>query len=315
MNKTEQKTIVVGSDIGGSHISCAAVDVRTHAIIEDTFTQEDVNNKEQAGVIIKQWSKAILTTLGKAGIGEPSGVGLAMPGPFDYVNGIGRFEGVDKFEHLNGVDVGGMIRKELSLKKEVPIRFMNDATSFAVGAVWSDDRLEHENVLAITLGTGFGSAFIIDSLPVIRDHRVPEMGCLYHLPFREGIADETFSTRGIIKSYRGKSGYIVKGVKEIADRALTDEQAAAVLQQFGSELGHFLLPWIIRADIGHIIMGGNISRAYDLYGNAFESALTDAGRDVQIRIMDETELMAIMGSARLSDHSYWQKVLPLLKFM
>jgi glucokinase len=53
MTNEQQKTLSVGVDIGGSHISCAAVDMTTHTIIEHTYASVDVDNKAPADQIIR----------------------------------------------------------------------------------------------------------------------------------------------------------------------------------------------------------------------------------------------------------------------
>ncbi|MDF1571117.1 MAG: ROK family protein [Bacteroidales bacterium] len=315
MIKTKQSPLSIGADIGGSHISCAAVDMKNHTIIDHTHASIDVDNKADASTIIRSWCNAIQQTLEKAGTAIPAGIGLAMPGPFDYVNGIALFEGVGKFDHLNGVNVAEEMQKQLAFPDPVPVRFMNDATSFGVGAVWLEPELASRNVLALTLGTGFGSAFIIDSLPVITDERVPEMGCVYHLPYRDGIADDTFSTRGMIKAYKERTGKTAGGVKEIAVRAGTDEQAAETFRQFGAGLSEFLAPWVAKAAISEIIIGGNVTRSYDLFRKPFEQGFRDKGLNVSVRISGDTEQMAILGSARLADDDYFTRIQPLLKDM
>lgn len=315
MIEKEQYTLAIGADIGGSHISCAAVDMTTHIILGHTYAFIDVDNKAAAATIIRSWCIAIQETLGKAGVAIPAGIGLAMPGPFDYVNGIALFEGVGKFDHLNGMHVAEEMQKLLAFPEPVPVRFMNDATSFGVGAVWLEPELTSRNVLALTLGTGFGSAFIIDSLPVITDERVPEMGCVYHLPYREGIADDTFSTRGMIKAYKERTGTTVSGVKEIADRAGTDVLATETFREYGAGLSEFLAPWVAKAAITDIIIGGNVTKSYDQFRDPFEKGFRDRGLNVSVRISGDTEQMAILGSARLTDDAYYTRVKPLLEEM
>ena len=60
--------------------------------------------------------------------------------------------------------------------------------------------------LSITLGTGFGSAFISDRIPIVDGPLVPKIGCVYHLPYRDGIADDYFSTRGLLGRYKKHYG-------------------------------------------------------------------------------------------------------------
>lgn len=40
--------------------------------------------------------------------------------------------------------------------------------------------------LSITLGTGFGSAFIRNHIPIVDGPELPKLGCIYHLPFKDG---------------------------------------------------------------------------------------------------------------------------------
>ena len=75
---------------------------------------------------------------------------------------------------------------------------MNDASSFAVGEAWAGSASKFDRSLSITLGTGFGSAFISNRIPIVDGPLVPKLGCIYHLPYRDGIADDYFSTRGLL---------------------------------------------------------------------------------------------------------------------
>lgn len=310
------KEIAIGADIGGSHISCAAIDLSTHKVIENTYTSIDVDNHAEAYIIIDKWKTAIQEAIKKADIVEPAGIGFAMPGPFDYVNGIALFEGSnEKFEKLNNVNIAEKLQAALNYQNKVAIRFMNDATAFAVGSVWADDELATKNVLALTLGTGFGSAFIENSLPVLTGDKVPKLGCLYHLPYNEGIADDTFSTRGLIRAFKQKSGVELNGVKEIAEAATVNSDAIVTFKQFGKNLADFLSPWVKKASIDTIIIGGNISKAHALFQESLSIQLGFLGNNPDIMISAENDLQAIMGAARLVDKNYWIKIKDLLQYM
>ncbi|MBM3419732.1 MAG: ROK family protein, partial [Bacteroidetes bacterium] len=188
--------IAIGTDIGGSHITCAAVNLLTGNILSETVTGRPVDNKEQAFRIVAEWAACVGETISKLPGGvEPAGIGFAMPGPFDYVNGIALFRGVTKYENLYGFNIADAIRSSLGFGEEFPVRFMNDATSFAMGEAWAGKSATVSRSVAITLGTGFGSAFIADKTPVVEGEQVPRLGCLYHLPFGNSIADAYFSTR------------------------------------------------------------------------------------------------------------------------
>ena len=82
-----------------------------------------------------------------------------MPGPFDYVKGICYIRGVAKYENLYGLNISECHCSILGVHDDFLIRFMNDASSFAVGEAWAGSASKFNRSLSITLGTGFGSAF------------------------------------------------------------------------------------------------------------------------------------------------------------
>ena len=130
------KNIAIGADIGGSHISCAAVDLLKGKVLRETFSERMVNNQAQATEIISVWASCLSDVLTKIPANEVKGIGFAMPGPFDYVNGICLIKGVAKYENLYGFNIGDAIVSSLDVAENIDARFMNDASSFAVGEAW-----------------------------------------------------------------------------------------------------------------------------------------------------------------------------------
>ncbi len=43
-----KQNLAIGVDIGGSHISCAAVDLQSFKILNETRTERSVDNKAEA---------------------------------------------------------------------------------------------------------------------------------------------------------------------------------------------------------------------------------------------------------------------------
>jgi glucokinase len=307
--------IAIGADIGGGHISCAAVDLATHQIIPFSACYEPVNNKASADDILAAWSKALAGTISKIDSSQLVGFGFAMPGPFDYAKGIALFERVEKYESLFGLNISEQLRLRLKLGNQVHFRYMNDATSFAIAEAWVGKAGDYDKMIALTLGTGFGSAFIDRGIPVTDGETVPEMGCVWHLPFKEGIADDYFSTRWFIRNYFERTGKIVDGVKPIADASSTDPVAMQLFEEYGSNMGGFLAPWIRKFDARVIVMGGNVTGAYNLFGKALLQSLAGQNLSPEVLLSDLKEDAAIMGSARLLAEDYWIQVKDLLSKM
>jgi glucokinase len=312
---TNYSKIALGVDIGGSHICSAAVDLSTHLIIPGTAREEKINNKDGADEILEGWSKALMGTLSEIDKTRLAGIGFAMPGPFDYANGIALFERVEKYDSLYGINISEQLKKRLHLEAETPFRYINDATSFAIAEAWVGKAGNYDKMIALTLGTGFGSAFVDRGIPVTEGDSVPQMGCVWHIPFKEGIADDYFSTRWFIRNYFEKTGKVASGVKEIADVIDREHVALKLFEEYGSNMGHFLAPWIKKFDAKVIVMGGNVTGAFNLFGEFLLKALADHDLKVQVLLSDLKEDAAIMGGARLLVEDYWIHVKDLLKKM
>jgi glucokinase len=310
-----EKQIAIGIDIGGSHISCGAVNLYQNNLIPGTSFGADVDNKASADSILKIWVETIDKSIAATGRENLAGIGFAMPGPFDYTKGIALFEKVEKYLNLYGVHVGNEICSRLELPAGLPVRFINDATAFAIAEAWIGVGKGIPRIIALTLGTGFGSAFIADGIPVLEGDTVPEMGCVWHLPFGEGIADDSFSTRWFERSYQKMTGHTIKGVKEIAELFNTDEIARQLLITYGNNMGEFLAPWIRKFNAGHIVIGGNITGAFDKFGSHFLESLKRNWITVGVSLSVLKENAAIIGSARLVDDQFYARVELLLSKM
>ncbi len=78
---------IVGIDIGGSHITMAQVDPEKREIISSTYVREHVNSFDDKETIFSAWISAISKAAHDLAQ-EDLLIGIAMPGPFDYENGI-----------------------------------------------------------------------------------------------------------------------------------------------------------------------------------------------------------------------------------
>ena len=296
-----KKNIAIGADIGGSHITCAAIDLVSGNILRETISEREVNNEAQANEIISVWADALSGALEKVS--------------FENVKGICYIKGVAKYDNLYGINIHEAIADAMKVPDDFLIRFMNDASSFAVGEAWAGSATREKKSLSITLGTGFGSAFISDCIPIVDGPSVPKIGCVYHLPYRDGIADDYFSTRGLLGRYKSITGIELKGVKELAALSSSDQTVMDLFTDFGDNLALFLSPWLTGFGAEILVIGGNISHAYNLFGDVFESRLKKENCTARVALSKLKEDAALMGSAYLLDDSFWisvQHALPLM---
>ncbi|CAF3547726.1 unnamed protein product [Rotaria sp. Silwood1] len=182
---------------------------------------------------------------------------------------------------------------------EIPISFYNDATCFAVGEATSVHNRDYDRILALTLGTGFGSTFI-DRCEIIKNHPdVPSGGMLWNYPYDENsIADDWFSTRGLIKLYNtileqksfenhsdvstneqqssvntDKKSNIVDGCSLTEQASNGDQSAIKAFQIFAQRLGNFLVPHIKKFKTDLIIIGGGLAQAWYLIEDELNTTL------------------------------------------
>jgi glucokinase len=307
------KKVSIGVDVGGSHISSVAYDLSEKVLLPPTLSESSVNNKKPADDIMRTWAGVISQTIEKAGPCEVTGIGFAMPGPFDYVSGIALFQQMtNKYESLYGIHVGNEISRLLGLGEKVPVRFINDAAAFAIGESIAGSAATVSRCLAITLGTGFGSCFIRDHVPVVSGETVPPEGMVYHLPFEESVADDYFSTRGLMGRYFTKTGIQLSGVKELAEMAQNETIAQELFSDFGTKLGRFLLPWIQKFGVETLVIGGNIAKAHHLFGNSLTKVFSDSQNDIAVQLSVLNETASMIGAAQLSDDDYYNSIKSIL---
>lgn len=301
------KNIGIGVDIGGSHIVCCAIDMSSGQPIEGTVVEKKVDNKGTKEEIFQTWAKALNGTINTIDADSLIGIGFAMPGAFNYKTGVASFEGTEKYGQLYDVNVKEELPNYLDVE-DVELRFINDASAFAAGEAWYGKAKGTSSSISITLGTGFGSAFIENDIPVVDRSDVPIHGCFWHLPFRDGIADDYFSTRWFVNSFKEISGITASGVKDVAMDAVNGGESQKLFDAFGQGMGEFMLPWLKKFKPETLVIGGNVSKAFELFNPAFSKYLTENKVSLNIVVSELMEEAALIGSARLLDEKFWNQV-------
>ena len=147
------------ADVGGTQIKAA--------VLEETGEPAgDIERFEaRSGLprdaLLGHLAGCLASAAGKGGV---RGVRLAMPGPFDYENGICLIDGLGKYAALYGTDLraelGTRLRGALGAAAE-DIRFINDVAAFALGELRFGCARGTERAVFICIGTGCGSAFSV----------------------------------------------------------------------------------------------------------------------------------------------------------
>ncbi len=303
------KKYTVGVDIGGGHILSAIVDNTERRLLDDTKSYVKVNNKGTFDEIMTSWSSALNQSIQHIDPDEMEGIGFAMPGAFNYKEGVGMFEeGNKKYLALYQVNIQEALTPYLETDVELPFRYLNDATAFAVGEAWVGKAKGASKSIAVTLGTGLGSAFVDEGVPVVVCEDVPKEGCLWHLPFKERLVDDYFSTRWFTITYEKRFDKKVAGAKELADMAKNSSEIMALFHEFGNNLGEMFTPWLKKFPAEVIVMGGNITGAFNLFGPSMLEYFDKQGIKTKVKISDLMEDSALLGSTRLFEDTFWDQV-------
>jgi glucokinase len=306
--------IIIGTDIGGSHITCMAVNPLNHVVLQETAVWKEVDCHAPAESILAAWAGALNSLVQKMGRKNLGGIGFAMPGPFDYPAGIAWFKGVKKYDGLYGINIREEMQQRLNLDPATPVRFLNDATCFAIGEAWLGKASAFRRNMAITLGTGFGSAFILEGIPVESGDEVPLWGCVYHLPYGKSIANDYFSTSWFLERYQELTSVVRHGVREIAEEVTSCEvnglagPVSGIFEEFGESLGNFLAPWLIKFRAGCLTIGGNIANSFGLFEKQLLYALSVNQCRIPVFISGLGEMAAIAGAARLCDDRFYSRL-------
>lgn len=292
-------SFVLGIDIGGSHLTAALVNEATRTFVPDSYVRMRVNSKGSAEEIFATWTAAIEDIYKNHSVNAKR-IGLAMPGPFDYTNGISLIKGLDKYEALYKLNVKEILSQKLGIPVS-SILMMNDAACFLRGEVYYGAAKGYQDAIGITLGTGTGSA--------IHHKGITEDANLGPSPFMDSIADEYFSTRWFVKRYAEKTGEQVKDVKTMSELHGVDANVKEIFSEFVGNLVLFLEGFSRKEKPQVIVMGGNIAQSADLFLKDLVTGLTKVGVTVPIVKAQLGEEAAILGAASLFERNDHKSIL------
>lgn len=161
--------------------------------------------------------------------GRIDGIGIAIPGPFDYRNGVSLME--HKFRAIKGKSL-------FEFLPGVPVRFIHDANAFLLG-----ERKNERRIGGVTLGTGIGAAVMIDGELLTDELGSPAKEVsLWSRPFRDTTVEKALKLRE-----HGPG------------------QPPEVWREFGALLAEILTPWRETFQLESIALGGQIARDFDRF--------------------------------------------------
>lgn len=307
------KKYAVGVDIGGTTVKLGLFD-REGAVL-DKWEIPTVK-REQGRHILPDIAASIRDKTVSAGIGSSDilGVGVGAPGPVDSEGTVYRAVNL-------GWDVFN-ISQTLGSCLDLPVKAANDANVAAFGEMWQGGGKGHDNIVAVTLGTGVGGGIIVNGSILtgatgaggeighihIADDEPEACGCGNH-----GCLEQYASATGVVRLARRRlaqdqepsvlrSGELSAKVVWDAVKA-GDEVAIQIAERFGDYLGKGLAAVAAVANPEVFVIGGGVSKAgtvlFDYIRPAFEKYAFHGCRGAEFALATLGNDAGIYGAAGL----------------
>lgn len=290
-------------DVGGTQIKACAVQEGGH-LEPSTFGVFDARSQEDRETVLQNFLHILTATI--HAIPDPhkqiAGIGFAFPGDFDYPAGICLIQGIAKYDAIYQVnlrhELGQRIAASPLNKWFLPTSqmvFLNDAEAFALGEYHFGGHVPCGRTMALCIGTGAGSAFLTDGMPAAPGTPgVPNWGWIYDTPFRDSILDDYLSRRGLLALSRQLLGEALDG-KALAQRcAKGDPGAQEAYRRFGQLLAEGLSPFLEAFQPQLLLLGGQVTRSWELFGQPLENACQHRG--IHLSISQDTSRAAFLGA-------------------
>lgn len=243
--------IVLGVDIGGSHITATLIDLVQKIEIIESWSRARIDSTGSADEIINAWAYTIENSMGYRAI-QPDKINIAMPGPMNYKMGICKIKDQDKYKALFNLNIKAKLAERLAFNPK-KINFINDAACFIKGEVFNGSLSGVDDAIGLTLGTGLGTSYYTKGKAF--DAK------LWKMPFLKGIAEDYISTRWFVKRFAELSGITIKDVKELVEQHADSPHFKQIFKEFSENLASFLYKFIRRGMPLAVVIGGNISNA------------------------------------------------------
>ncbi len=217
------------------------------------------------------------------------GIGIGVPTTVDVEKGIAY--DVSRIASWKEVH----LKKELESHFKVPVYVNNDANCFTVGEYYYGKGRKYENFVGLIIGEGMGGGVIVNkNLLSGSSGGVGEFG---YLPYKDRDYDHFCSKR----FFEHESGMDFEKIFQMAEK--NDKKALKLFNTFGQNLGHALEMIITVLDPQCVVLGGEVSTAYDLFKDSMwqvlhSCSLPHVRNILDVRISD-VQNIDILGAAAL----------------
>ena len=279
----------IGVDIGGTKVAAGLVSGKGDLIFKTRLPTYSHSGLQKSLAQIQKAIGEILTEAKKKGL-SVRGIGICSAGPLDYEKGL--IINAPNLEGWKVVPLASIISEAFGLKT----RLENDANAGALAEMMWGAARGYKNIFLITLGTGIGTAIIIDGklyrgrkgmagegghMVINFDASDAVCGC-GNIGCIEAYASGPSAARRARKLIKSKRTILIKlcegdseklTMKMIGKAAsMKDKTALEVIGEMGQILGIWLGSVVNLLDPEIIVIGGGVS----LIGNPLFKAIRES---------------------------------------
>ena len=273
----------LGIDIGGTKTAVCIADLKGN-IIENCKFHTEAHLGAQS--LVERIAECYDVLSEKANITKQdiSFAGVACPGPLDLKTG--------RIVHIatmgfRDVPIKEMLEKALSL----PVYLENDANCAALAETIIGSGKGAESVVYVTISTGIGCGITVDGkilsgfcssagevghLTIVPDGKECSCG-------KKGCLELYSSGTAISKTASENKGYFIETKDAFALAKSGDCEMAKVIKDATEKLALGLSHIIQIIDPEVIVLGGSVTKDYDIFSNYLKDALNKYTQPIKIR--------------------------------
>lgn len=267
--------------ISESAIAVGSVHLVDGGLVCSESNSYPINNWASVSEVIKQWANAILDFTSHT---PPDKLSIAMPGPFDYTEGVSYIKENRNLKSLYGKHLKQLLAKKLSIADE-NIEFYNDA----VCALAAENLPKDQQILALYFDEGFGSAWL--------RHNVVTDAQLWNEPFLNGKAEDYFSAKWLRKTYFQLTGLSIANLADIND--FSSMTGKDLLKEFIENLASYLKGLVEQKKVDGVLLGGAMLSGKVNILAPLKKRLTAMGLEIAISKSTLGNLAPLVGAAVL----------------
>ncbi|MDG1752493.1 MAG: ROK family protein [Thalassotalea sp.] len=272
---------IVTLDIGGTTINAGRY---YNGVIEENIVRSFATDKNEAEILA-----FIIFCIDSVKSESTKAIAVGVPCILDVEQGI-VFDAINipAWQHYP-------LKAVLTEHYQCDIYINNDVNCFVAGEHEFGPAKQFNDVIGICLGTGFGSGFVLNN-QLYSGHNCSagEVGGISYL---NGTIDDYCSGKFFKDHYQISGADLAK----LAEQG--DEKALMAFEQFGSHLAQAFSKILFVLDPQVIVIGGSVSKSYDLFIEALWRELADfpykkVTKSLRI-VKSELENAALLGAAHL----------------